>query len=139
MFRWLEVYMAFSKANRAQSSIWSPVYTDYYYTHILNRPNAKTKNFLAHKQDLILLESSIETAFKAAATWQQLLGGVNREGKGILTDEESKHFAIELATGRRCHMTHYPLVFKKQCVEQPWGTKQNMLHIQISLPLQLYL
>jgi hypothetical protein len=29
VLRWLEGYVAFSKANRAPSSIWSPVYTDY--------------------------------------------------------------------------------------------------------------
>jgi hypothetical protein len=28
VLRWLEEYVAFSKANRAPSSIWSPVYTD---------------------------------------------------------------------------------------------------------------
>jgi hypothetical protein len=35
VLRWLEGYMAFSMAYRAPSSIWSPVYTDYYYYDVM--------------------------------------------------------------------------------------------------------
>jgi hypothetical protein len=102
-----------------------------------NRPKAKNEHFVTHKDDLLLLENSIAIAFKAAATWQQLLGGVDSEGKRIFADEERMRFATELVRCRDYHMNHYCLVFKKQCVEQPLGTKPKILHIPISLDLQL--
>jgi hypothetical protein len=102
-----------------------------------SRPKAKTFHFLTHKQDLILLENSIGIAFKAAATGQQLLGGMNSKGKCIFTDEERMRLATELVRCRHCHMNHYRLVFKEECVEQSLGTKLNILHNQVSLPLQL--
>jgi hypothetical protein len=101
-----------------------------------NRPKAKNEHFVTHKEDSLLPENSIPIAFKAAATWQQLLGGVDSEGKRIFADERMR-FVTKLVRCRDYHMNHYRLVFKKQCVEQPLGTKPKILHIQISLDLQL--